>query len=159
MFLKGFRYFIPVLFFGHVLFIFLMQLGDVFKSNFTKHVEKYYFLPVFEQSWSMFAPTPPSGEDYIVLDFYTQKTNDTIPFFLMKALDIHKPILLHSFTSYFGLSQRISKYFTECFNDLLEHELKNKITFQYNNQNYIYSYGLQSIKNYARIAFNKYYKI
>lgn len=103
----------------------------------------------------MFAPTPPSGNDYIVFDFHIKKGGDTTMTPVIKNLDIHEPIRLHSFSSYFGLSQRISKYFTECLNDMIDHELKDNTTFKRNNQNYIYSYGLQSIKNYAKIVFNK----
>lgn len=155
MFLKYFHIAVKLILGAHIFFILLIQIGGFLKINWVKGLASFYLPAVFGQNWSMFAPTPPAGSRSIALSFELHSAGSPIPTPLSEPLDIHEPVRLHSFSSHFGLSQRTSKYFTECLNDLIRHELKDDTTFKRNNQKYIYSYGLQSIKNYARIVFNK----
>jgi len=127
-------------------FVFLIQVYDqgYFKSDTIQQLKENYALPFLEQNWSMFSPNPPMGNHYFLVQFSTttQKSN---------LIDIQQFIRKKSFTSFFSIDQRLKKYFSGCFNDIvrLQH---NHIEIQDNPH---ISQGLESIVNYCKFVFQK----
>ena len=131
----------------HFIFIITGQIRDLgfIKNEYTKKIENNYISPYFEQNWSMFSPNPPTGNQYIVLSFRCKNNN--------LVLDIHEQVRKGSIFSFLNINQRLLKYQSECYNDILTKiELKKIIL---NNVDSRKSHGLQSILNYAKIALIK----
>ena len=124
-------------------FILLVQIYDqaYFDSPCVKALKENYALPFFEQNWSMFSPNPPKGNHYFLVKYSTATWESDF-------IDIQQTIRARSFSTFFSIDQRLKKYFSGCFNDIIH--LKNSkvnITSPHKSQ------GLESIVNYAKIVF------
>jgi hypothetical protein len=111
------------------------------QRNNVKKINENYIYPYFEQNWGMFAPTPPHGSEYIIIQFYSKKI-------ISNPIDIHEKIKKSSFGSPFSLNQRIIKYFSECYNDIIEKKAKGYS----NTELEIKSHGLKALLNYSKIV-------
>ncbi|QTE21837.1 DUF5819 family protein [Polaribacter cellanae] len=131
----------------HFLLISIGQLRDLgyINNSFAKHINDSYIIPYFEQSWSMFAPNPPKGNQYFVVKY--KINNDSL------TLDIHEQVRKGSVLSLFNINQRLLKYQNECYNDILRKLESKKISFS--NINVSNSHGLESILNYSKIVLKK----
>jgi Family of unknown function (DUF5819) len=132
----------------HFCLIILTQCYDqgwgFIKFKFIEKINYSYVNPYFEQSWSMFSPNPPKGNEYICLKFYSKTCSS-------KMINIHQKIMENSFKKPFSLDQRTIKYLNECYSDLLI----NKNLRYSNNELIEKSHGIQSIMNYSKIVLMK----
>lgn len=103
-----------------------------------------YVNPYFEQSWTMFSPNPPQGNEYICIKFHTKNR-------MTKTINIHERIKQNNFKIPFSLDQRTIKYLSECYSDILA----NKNLGYSNHKLFQKSNGLQSILNYSKIVLSK----
>ena len=128
----------------YFLFIGCAQVNDLhyFDSKILKNIKEHYALPFFEQNWSMFSPSPPSGNRYFLLKFSTNTAESDY-------IDINKTIRARSFSRFFSIDQRIKKYFSGCFNDIIETQ-KTGVNLTVNPYK---SQGLESLLNYAKFVF------
>ncbi|WP_059015033.1 DUF5819 family protein, partial [Flavobacterium psychrophilum] len=145
---KIFAYSTIVLLSIHFILVLLNQCYQqnwaYFKTKPIEQINSNYINPFFEQNWGMFAPNPPHGNQYIVVQFYTKKDSTEL-------INIHEKIMQSSFKRFFSLDQRILKYFNSCYNDIII-----KKSNKYSNEEMIKkSHGLQSILNYSRIVLQK----
>lgn len=132
------------LFVLYFLFIGCVQVYDLqyFNSNTLQKIKEKYALPFFEQNWSMFSPNPPSGNHIFMLKFST-KTKES------NYIDINRKIRERSFSRFFSIDQRIKKYFSGCFNDILDVQKTGVNLAEHIHK----SQGLESLLNYAVIVF------
>lgn len=133
------------LIFIHFILVGLTQSYDLglpfLQSDNVKKINDYYIFPYFEQNWGMFAPNPPHGNEYIIIQFYSKKI-------ISNPIDIHEKIKQSSFGNPFSLNQRIIKYFSECYNDIIEKKAKGLS----NNELEVKSHGLKALLNYSKIV-------
>lgn len=128
----------------YFIFIGCVQVYDLdyFESEPLKRLNNDYALPFFEQNWSMFSPNPPRGNHFFLLKFSTQTQESGY-------IDIQKKIRERSFSRFFSIDQRLKKYFSGCFNDIIE--IQNRgIDLSLNPHK---SQGLESILNYSKFVF------
>lgn len=85
------------------------------------------------------------GKRYIAVKFQTKDARATA------VLDLHEGVKQGNMKSYFSIDQRLTKYFSECYNDI---SLESK-AFSDSEALLKRSYGLQSIRNYARFVLGK----
>ncbi|QQU05519.1 hypothetical protein I6I89_11030 [Myroides odoratus] len=141
---KLYHYFVYLVLFFYCSFILLIQVYDqgYFKSETIQQIKENYALPFFEQNWSMFSPNPPMGNHYFLVQFstVTQKSD---------LIDIQQLIRARSYSSFFSIDQRLKKYFSGCFNDIVKLQ-RNNIKIQDNPH---ISQGLESIVNYSKFVF------
>ncbi|MDM1045656.1 hypothetical protein HX004_12840 [Myroides sp. 1354] len=138
-----YRIILQLLLFFYFSFILLVQIYDLkyVESTCIKHLKEKYALPFFEQNWSMFSPNPPKGNHYFLVKYYTATWESDF-------IDIQQIIRTRSFSTFFSIDQRLKKYFSDCFNDIIHlQNSKVNITSPHKSQ------GLESIVNYAKIVF------
>ncbi|MBB1138995.1 DUF5819 family protein [Myroides sp. WP-1] len=141
---KIFKLFSILIVIVYFLFIGSVQLYDLnyFESKPLNQLKENYALPFFEQNWSMFSPNPPSGNHFFLLKFSTQKQTSGY-------IDIQQKIRERSFSRCFSIDQRLKKYFSGCFNDIIE--IQNAgvdlSLHAYKSQ------GLESLLNYSKFVF------
>ncbi|EHQ43722.1 Uncharacterised protein [Myroides odoratus] len=141
---KLYHYFVYLVLLLYCSFILLIQVYDqgYFKSDTIQQFKENYALPFFEQNWSMFSPNPPMGNHYFLVQFCTATQKSDL-------IDIQKLIRLRSYSSFFSIDQRLKKYFSGCFNDIITLQ-RNNIKIQGNPH---ISQGLESIVNYSKFVF------
>lgn len=131
----------------HFIFIIISQLYElnIFNNKYSKIVDEYYILPYFEQHWGMFSPNPPQGNQFIMIKFRSSGKSIVI--------DLHEKIRKNSNKKFLNLDQRLMKYQTECFNDIMNKLQTKEISL--NNPNVKKSKGLQSTMNYSLFVLKK----
>lgn len=98
----------------HFSIVFIALASDYLKLNKIESVTYYYMYPFFEQHWGMFAPNPPSSSLEVLVAYMNQEGDSTDFFNLSNSL------ILNNKAVYFGLSQRLIKYFHGTINSLLK---------------------------------------
>jgi hypothetical protein len=120
------------------------QGWELMRLKYIEKINNNYVNLYFEQSWSMFSPNPPKGNEYVCIKFHSQTITT-------KTINIHEKIKQNSFKTPFSLDQRTIKYLSECYSDIL---LKKNLGYS-NNELIEKSHGLQSILNYSKIVLSK----
>ncbi|MCC9017353.1 DUF5819 family protein [Flavobacterium lipolyticum] len=120
------------------------QGWSFFNYEILEKIDDNYINPYFEQNWCMFAPEPPQGNEYIILKFHSKSINSPL-------IDIHEQIKNNSFRNPFSLDQRIIKYMSECYNDIMINHTRGYTTEKLLQK----SNGLLSILNYSKIVLTK----
>jgi len=148
----------------HFFIITLYNIGNykvqnkyLFKSNFVKS----YTIPWFEQSWGMFAPTPPTSTISVLVQFKLTNSNGVSK--VSSYYDLNGPIVKKSRKSIFSIEQRLLKYFHGCqtntFSNCVAYrnyvnahlnEYTDKGLVDYLNQ---HSSGYQSLHQYVKKIF------
>jgi hypothetical protein len=116
----------------------------MFKNKTVENINNNYINPYFEQGWGMFAPNPPIGNEYMVLQFSNKHYRSDF-------INIHELVKQNSLNNFFSIDQRLIKYLDECNSDILS----KKFDFTDNKKLLEKSYGLKSILNYSKIVLSK----
>lgn len=143
---KIINYILYFLFFTYFSFILVFQIENFCtqKSEIIATLKKRGIYVFFEQNWSMFSPNPPNSNRSLIVKFVTTDIESSY-------LNINDQIRKNSAYSVFSFDQRILKYFTECFNNILKVECNNSAM----KGNKIQSHGLESILNYSALVLKK----
>lgn len=138
-----FKFFITL----HFSIVFIALAGNYLRLDKVERATFYYIYPFFEQHWSMFAPNPPSSNVEILVSYMNQEGDST------RFFNLSDTWIFYNKSTYFGLSQRIIKYFHGTLNNLfkdfpfktsdLNEEDLEKIIFK--------NIGFQCIKAYVNI--------
>lgn len=139
---KAYKICLTVLFSTYFIVLIFIQICDLISVQNEKidNFKYGYVLPFFEQNWRMFAPNPPMGNHYFLIKFQTNEVQSEV-------IDIHQQVRNNSFKGMFSIDQRIIKYFSECYNDIVRKKNKG-IPIE---ENIGLSHGLESIVNYSKI--------
>lgn len=116
-----------------------------------------YVNPLFEQTWSMFAPNPPVSTFSCLFKFRVKRRSGQV--IETEYLDIHEPVVLAGRKSIFSLDQRLLKYMHGCTMDMISktntYKKKNNNKADSHRvalQTYLArkSYGYMCLKEYAK---------
>ena len=138
----------------HFFVVILYQISMIYPNqrqlSFVSIIHNNYLVPFFEQSWSMFAPNPPTTTDRVLLKYRIGKIET-------EWIDISQPNIEGNRHSYFSVNQRIMKYLHGILSKIQSDSKKLEGEKNVNYDKVRSSVGYRSLQQYAKLVLNKKY--